>query len=181
MTIIEIIAVFFAVLYVILAAKESLWCWLAAAISVILYIYICYTAQLYPETGLQIFYLAMALYGFIQWKKPKKEIAIISWPKQKHFLIITINIIISFCLGYYFENYTESKLPYLDSATTIFSLSATYMVTKKILENWIYWIAIDLASIYLYYSRDLSLSAGLFAFYVVLSTIGFIQWKKKMA
>jgi len=181
MTIIEIIAVFFAILYVILAAKENIWCWLAAAISVILYIYICYTAKLYPETGLQIFYLIMAIYGYTQWKKPKKKISIISWPLKKHILIIVFSTILSLTLGYYFDNFTEFKLPYLDSATTIFSLFATFMVTKKILENWLYWIIIDIASIYLYYSRDLTLSAGLFAFYVVLATIGFIQWKKKAA
>ena len=61
MSAIEFTAVIFAILYVVLAAKESIWCWLAAAISVILYIYICYTAKLFPETGLQVFYLAMAV------------------------------------------------------------------------------------------------------------------------
>ena len=77
--------------------------------------------------------------------------------------------------------YTNAKLPYLDSATTTFSLFATYMVTKKVIENWMYWVVIDIASIYLYYSRDLTISAGLFALYVVLATIGYFQWKKKMA
>ena len=180
MTNIEIIAVFFAILYVILAAKESMWCWLAAAISVILYIQICFSAQLYPETGLQIFYLIMAIYGYIQWNKPKKDTAIISWPKQKHLIILVISAAISICLGYYFNQFTQAKLPYLDSATTIFSISATYMVTKKVVENWLYWIVIDLASIYLYYSRDLTLSAGLFGLYVILAIIGYVQWKKKM-
>jgi nicotinamide mononucleotide transporter len=181
MTIIEIIAVFFAVSYVILAARESIWCWLAAAISVLLYIYICYNAKLYPETGLQVFYLIMAAYGYIQWNKPKKNTPIISWSKQKHLLIIVISSIASIGLGYYFDEYTNAKLPYLDSATTTFSLFATYMVTKKVIENWMYWVVIDIASIYLYYSRDLTISAGLFALYVVLATIGYFQWKKKMA
>lgn len=181
MTNIEILAVFFAIIYVILAAKESIWCWLAAAISVIFYTHICYSAQLYPETGLQIFYLAMAVYGYLQWNKPKKDTNIISWSKQKHLTILTINAVISICLGYYFDQFTQAKLPYLDSATTIFSISATYLVTKKVIENWLYWIVIDLASIYLYYSRDLTLSAGLFGLYVILATIGYLQWKKKMA
>lgn len=180
MPIIEIIAVFFAVAYVILAAKESIWCWLAALISVLLYIYICYNAKLYPETGLQVFYLIMAAYGYSQWNKPKKDTNIVSWSKQKHLLIIIVSSIISFGLGYYFDQYTDAKLPYLDSTTTTFSLFATYMLTKKVLENWIYWIIIDLTSIYLYYSRDLTISAGLFVLYVAIATIGYFQWKKKM-
>ena len=105
MSTIEIIAVFFAILYVILAAKESIWCWLAAIISVILYTRICYSAQLYPETGLQIFYLAMAIYGYIQWNKPKKDTIIISWTKQKHLIVIIINSLISICCGYYFASH----------------------------------------------------------------------------
>lgn len=180
MSAIEFTAVIFAILYVVLAAKESIWCWLAAAISVILYIYICYTAKLFPETGLQVFYLAMAVYGFSQWKKPKKDISITTWSVKKHSTIIFLSALVSLCLGYYFDNFTQSKLPYLDSATTVFSISATYMVTKKILENWLYWIVIDIASIYLYHSRDLNLSAGLFAFYVILAFMGYLQWKKRI-
>ena len=72
----ETIAVLFSIIYVILAAKENIWCWAAAAISVALYIYICYNAKLYAETGLQIFYFLMAIVGYYSWKglKNKDEI-----------------------------------------------------------------------------------------------------------
>jgi len=180
MSIIEIIAVIFSILYVILAAKENIWCWLCASISVSLYIYICYIAKLYLETGLQGFYFIMAVYGYWQWNRPKKRITINSWSLQRHLVISGIGIIASLLLGKFFEIYTDAALPIIDSLTTIFSLFATYMVTKKILENWIYWIIIDIVSVYLYFSRDLQLTAGLFVAYTIIAVFGYLSWKKQL-
>ena len=180
MPVIEIIAVIFSILYVILVAKENIWCWLCAAISVSLYIYICYSAKLYLETGLQVFYFIIAIYGYWQWKKPTKDIIISTWPLQGHMLIFGVGIIASFILGKLFEIYTEAALPIIDSFTTIFSLFATYMVTKKILGNWIYWIVIDIVSVYLYFTRDLYLTAGLFIAYTVIAVFGYLSWKKQL-
>ena len=180
MSVIEIIAVVFSILYVTLAAKENIWCWLCAAVSVSLYIYICYSAKLYLETGLQGFYFIMAFYGYWQWNRPKKEITISTWSLQRHLLIFGVGIIASLLLGKLFEIYTDAALPTIDSFTTIFSLFATYMVTKKILENWIYWIVIDIVSVFLYFSRDLQLTAGLFAAYTIIAVFGYLSWKKQL-
>ena len=180
MSVIEVIAVVFSILYVILAAKENIWCWLCASISVSLYIYICFSAKLYLETGLQGFYFIMAIYGYRQWNRPKKKITISTWSLQSHLIIFIIGIIVSVFLGKLFEIYTDAALPIMDSFTTIFSLFATYMVTKKILENWIYWIVIDIVSVYLYFSRDLQLTAGLFATYTIIAVFGYLSWKKHL-
>ncbi len=179
-TIIETLAVLFSIAYVILAAKESIWCWGAAAISVILYIYICYTAQLYPETGLQVFYLIMAFYGYYQWNKKKGTLQITQWSISKQLLIILIASILTFLMGFYFATYTNAKMPIVDSFTTVFSIFATYMVTKKVLGNWLYWIVIDAVSVYLYFSRDLHLTALLFIAYTIIAVFGYFKWLKLM-
>lgn len=181
MSALEIIAVTTSLLYVYLAAKESIWCWLSAAISVTLYIYICYTAQLYPETGLQVFYLFMAGYGYWQWNKPKAETTINRWGVQQHLLYISLGIAFSIFLGQWFSKNTDAAMPMIDSFTTVFSVIATFMVTKKVLENWLYWVVIDAVSIYLYYQRDLQLTAGLFAVYTVFAIYGYYKWKKELA
>jgi nicotinamide mononucleotide transporter len=175
-TIIESIAVFFSILYVILAAKQNIWCWVAAGISVILYIYICFTAQLYPETGLQIFYLMMAIYGYYNWNKNDGNLQITQWNTGKHLLLILAGAIITFLMGFYFATYTNSKMPIVDSFTTVFSIIATYMVTKKILENWLYWIVIDAISVYLYFNRELHLTSLLFIAYTIIAIIGYFTW-----
>ena len=178
-SIVESIAVFFSVLYVVLAAKESIWCWGAACISVSIYIYICYTAKLYPETGLQIFYLIMAGAGFYMWNKDNKE-EIKEWSELKHLGIIFLGTILTFFMGFYFSKYTDSVMPITDSFTTIFSLIATYMVVKKVLGNWLYWIMIDLVSVYLYFNRDLHLTSLLFVAYTIIAFFGYFSWINRM-
>ena len=178
-SIIESVAVFFSILYVILAAKESIWCWAAAAISVILYIYICYTAQLYPETGLQVFYLIMAFYGYYQWNKDKSALQIQQWSIPKHLILLLIGSILTFLMGFYFSTYTSAQMPIVDSFTTVFSIIATYMVTKKVLSNWLYWIIIDAVSVYLYFSRDLQLTSLLFLAYTFIAVFGYFKWLKQ--
>ena len=178
-SIIESAAVFFSILYVILALKESIWCWGAAAISVILYIYICYTAQLYPETGLQVFYLFMAFYGYYQWNKNDSTLQIQQWTITKHLLILLIGAILTFLMGFYFSLYTNAALPLVDSFTTVFSVFATYMVAKKVLGNWLYWIVIDAVSVYLYFSRDLQLTSLLFMGYTIIAIFGYFSWLKR--
>ena len=178
-SIIESAAVFFSILYVILAVKESILCWGAAAISVILYIYICYTAQLYPETGLQVFYLLMAFYGYHQWNKNDSTLKIQQWTTTKHLLILLIGASLTFLMGFYFTIYTNAAMPLVDSFTTVFSVFATYMVTKKVLGNWLYWIVIDIVSAYLYFSRDLHLTSLLFIMYTVIAIFGYFSWLKR--
>ena len=177
--IIESIAVLFSILYVILAVKENIWCWGAALISVSLYIYICFSAQLYPETGLQIFYFIMAIIGYYMWNKENKE-EIKEWSEIKHLLIILSGAILTFFMGFYFSTYTNSQMPIIDSFTTVFSIIATYMVIKKVLGNWLYWIVIDAVSVYLYFNRDLHLTSLLFIAYTIIAIFGYFSWMKKM-
>jgi len=177
--IIESIAVLFSILYIILAVKENIWCWGAALISVSLYIYICFSAQLYPETGLQVFYFIMAIIGYYMWNKENKE-EIKEWSEIKHLLIILSGAILTFFMGFYFSTYTNSQMPIIDSFTTVFSIIATYMVIKKVLGNWLYWIVIDAVSVYLYFNRDLHLTSLLFIAYTIIAIFGYFSWMKKM-
>jgi nicotinamide mononucleotide transporter len=174
----ESIAVLFSIIYVILVAKESIWCWAAAIISVSLYIFICYEAKLYAETALQFFYLIMAVAGYFFWKESpdKKQLDIKELSIGNHALILFAGIIFTLILGYVLTIYTQAKLPLLDSFTTIFSIIATFMVIKKILENWLYFIAIDLVSIYLYNTRDLQQTAILFVLYAIIACVGYYNW-----
>jgi len=174
---IELVAVTFSLIYVILAAKRNIYCWIAAIISVSAYIYICFCSKLFAETGLQIFYLLMAFYGYYNWNKSTNN-TIATWSVNKHLLLILIGSFLTFIMGYYLTIYTEAEMPIIDSFTTIFSILATYMIAKKILENWLYWIVIDIVSIYIYYNKDLYLSSLLFITYTIIAFFGYISWLK---
>jgi nicotinamide mononucleotide transporter len=176
-SLIEWIAVTSSIIYVILAAKQLIICWIFAFIGSVLFVYLCYIGDLYIESILQLFYVAMAVFGWMSWKKSDLEQSNIKkWGINNHLLNIVISGIIAIILGYIFDNYTNQANPYLDSFTTCYSLSATFMVTKKILGNWIYWIVIDLASIYLYAQQGYNLAAIQYVMFTILALFAFIAW-----
>ena len=177
-SLIEFLAVSFSIIYVILAANGNTWCWLAAIISVSLYVYICYNAKLYAETILQVFYLLMAFWGYFSWKSMNTKNTIQEITLSSHILFICFGVVFTFISGYLFSIYSDAKMPLVDSFTTIFSLIATYMVVKRILSTWLYFIVIDIVSIYLYYSRDLYFSSILFIIYSIIAVIGYYNWTK---
>ena len=179
-SLIEWLAVVSSIIYVILVAKRLIICWLFAFVGSALFVYLCYEGNLYIESILQLFYVIMAVVGWLSWKKSElKDHTIVKWKMNNHLLNIAISGVIAFILGYLFDNYTNQANPYIDAFTTLYSLSATYMVTKKILGNWIYWIIIDLVSIYLYAQRDYNLTAVQYGLFTILAVFGFLAWRKE--
>jgi len=180
--IIEIIAVISAILYLLLATKEDVKCWYAAIISSSLYFFIMYDAGLIMEAYLQVFYIIMALYGLLQWTKliqSNSTNRIQTWSNIQHFITISSVIILAILTGFILTKYTNAALPFLDAFTSWGAIVTTYMVAKKILENWIYWFVIDAISIYLFLSRGLYLTSILFLVYLIIICFGYIAWRKK--
>ena len=174
------LAVVSTIMYVILVAKRLIICWLFAFVGSALFAYLCYEGNLYIESILQLFYVIMAVVGWLSWKKSElKDNTIVKWKMNSHLLNVAISGVLAFILGYLFDNYTNQANPYIDAFTTLYSLSATYMVTKKILGNWIYWIIIDLVSIYLYAQRDYNLTAVQYGLFTILAVFGFFAWRKE--
>lgn len=180
----EAVAVAFAVAYLVLAVRQNILCWPAALISSILSVVVMFEARLYSESALQVFYAAMAIYGWYQWRsgaagsnRAAQELPISTWPARAHALAIGGTVIVSAGIGW-LMSHTSAAYPYLDAFVTVASLVTTYMVAKKILENWFYWFVIDGLSLYLYVTRGLSLYAWLFALYLVLIVIGFYRWRR---
>jgi len=179
-SLIEWMAVVSTIMYVILVAKRLIICWLFAFVGSALFVYLCYEGNLYIESILQLFYVIMAVVGWLSWKKSElKDNTIVKWKMNSHLLNVAISGVLAFILGYLFENYSNQANPYIDAFTTLYSLSATYMVTKKILGNWIYWIIIDLVSIYLYAQRDYNLTAVQYGLFTILAVFGFFAWRKE--
>ena len=174
----EILAVLLAILYLVLAVKQNILCWPAGILSSFLYLFIMYSAGLYMEAYLQIFYIFMGVYGWSQWKSKQPEFIVNNWSTLNHFKAISLILLLALISGYLLDRYTEAALPFLDALTTWGAIIATYMVAKKLIENWIYWFVIDSISIFLFISRDLNLTALLFAGYLVIIYFGYRSWSK---
>ena len=181
----ETIAVVLSVAYLLLAARARIECWYAAAASVVIYFFILLDVQLYMEAGLQVFYLAMAGYGFLHWRRGAASASgsagapIVTWRWRNHVIALSGVAAATLVSGWLLHRHTDAAYPFLDAFTTCGALVATVMVARKVLENWLYWIVIDAAAIYLFLARDLEQTAALFALYTVLAAYGFIDWRRR--
>jgi nicotinamide mononucleotide transporter len=178
-SLLEWIAVLSSLFYIVFIARKNSRAWFFALVGSSIYVYLCFISQFYLETILQLFYVSMAIIGWLLWNK-KQEIPfkIIQWKGKQHMVNILISSILTLILGNFFQVYTDQALPYLDAFTTVFSISATFMVAYKVLENWLYWIVIDIASMPLYAYRDLNLTVVLFGIYTIVAIVGFVRWRR---
>ena len=178
-SLLELIAVVLAIAYLLLAVRQHIACWYAAFISTAIFLYVFWQVNLYMESGLQVYYLGMAVYGWWAWQRGRSEgkpgLTISTWSLRQHLIVIGIVVVATFVSGTLLSG-TEQRLGYLDSFTTWGAVVATFMVTRKILENWLYWIVIDSASLYLYFDRELYFTMILFLVYLIIIFFGFRSW-----
>jgi nicotinamide mononucleotide transporter len=176
----EIIGVISGLLCVYLAAVNNIWNWPMAIISVGIYLFIFFNARLYADMGLQFYFMVMNIYGWYYWsKKPATEektpVALIT---RKEIILSVIAIIIfTFILGSVLK-YTPASYPYIDSFCTACSLVAQVFLARKVLENWLIWIFVDIINVGVYIFKHLDLTAAMYAIYVGIALLGYIDWKK---
>ena len=177
----EIVAAILAIAYLIFAMLEDIRCWIAWIISSLMYFFVMYSANLYMEALLQIFYIFIGLYGLYQWRfKPdlNDALKITTWSVKNHLMVIGALVFLTFISGYVLTIYTAAASPFIDAFTTWGAIAASYLVAKKILENWFYWFVIDFVSVFLFISRELYPTAFLFVVYLVLVVFGYSAWRK---
>jgi nicotinamide mononucleotide transporter len=123
----------------------------------------------------------MAIYGWSVWYRGRSdghELPVSVWPLPVHVYAIVAIVAASIISGHLLSTYTDAAFPYIDSLTTWAAIWATFLVARKVLENWWYWLAIDVASIFIYWSRDLQLTSLLFVIYVIMIPFGLISWTR---
>jgi nicotinamide mononucleotide transporter len=176
----EIIGVITGLLCVYLAAKNNIWNWPIAVISVGIYIFIFFDAHLYADMGLQWYFMATNFYGWYYWsRKPateKKSPVLIITKKEVTFSVIAVAIF-TFILGSVLK-YTPASYPYVDSFCTACSLVAQYFLARKVLENWLIWIFVDIIYVGVYIYKHLDLTAIMYFVYIGIALLGYIDWKK---
>ncbi|MEO0403530.1 MAG: nicotinamide riboside transporter PnuC [Bacteroidota bacterium] len=164
--IIELISVLFSLAYTVLYMYESPWAFLFGALGASGFVYLCFQKKIFAESALQLFYVGMAIYGYVNLGGDWGEV---HWPMEKHGLWILGGIIGTIGLGWILNNKTTSEATYLDAFTTVFSIVATVLMMEFVVENWLYWIVINAVSSLLYFRRKLYFGSALFLIYLALS------------
>jgi len=180
----EGVAVVLAIAYLLLAIREKVLCWLFAFISTAIYTVLFWDVSLLMDSALNVYYMLMAVYGWYSWTRggtngdeQPHALAIRSMSGRQHVFVIAGIAVLSLASGYLLSEYSSAAWPYIDSFTTWASVITTYLVARKYLENWLYWIVIDAVSVPLYIERGLNLTALLFAAYVVIAVAGYVSWR----
>jgi nicotinamide mononucleotide transporter len=180
----EAVGVITALLYLVLATARSLWCWLYAFISSVCYVVVMWRAHLVMDAWLSVFYVAMAVYGYWQWRRGqsgKGDLLIVSWSWRQHVVAVSAVLLASAVNAWILIAHVGSASPWLDSLVTWGSVLTTFMVARRVIENWLYWIVVDGVAAYLYYSRGLNATALLFVAYVFMVIYGYVIWRKRAA
>jgi nicotinamide mononucleotide transporter len=179
-SLLEIIGVITGLLCVGLAALNNIWNWPIAIISVGIYIFIFFDSHLYADMGLQVYFMAMNFYGWYYWnKKPATEekSPVMRITRQEIIYSIVAIIVFTVFLGSVLK-YTPASYPYIDSFCTACSLVAQVFLARKVLENWLIWIFVDIIYVGVYIFKQLDLTAIMYAVYVGIAMWGYYDWKK---
>ncbi len=177
----ESAAVLLAIAYLLLAARASSLCWYCALFSTAIYTVLLWHVSLPMESALNVYYMAMAVYGWYQWRHGGQQntgVRIHTFTGRQHISIVTGVLVLTVISGYLLSQHTRAAWPYVDSFTTWASVVTTVMVARKILENWLYWLVIDSLSIPLYLERGLYQTALLFVIYLFIVAYGYATWRR---
>jgi nicotinamide mononucleotide transporter len=177
----EIIGVITGLLCVYLAAVNNIWNWPFAIISVGIYIFIFFEARLYADMGLQFYFMAMNIYGWYHWsRRPTNEKKTpVTFISKRELIISAIAVVLFTCILGSVLKYTTASFPYLDSFCTACSLVAQYLLARKVLQNWLIWIFVDVIYVGIYVFKNLHLTAIMYAIYVAMALLGYLDWKKE--
>ncbi|PVZ90272.1 nucleoside transporter [Serratia sp. S1B] len=175
----EIFSVIISLIGVGLTILRNMWCWPFNMLAYILYGYLFFTYQLYGEVILQIFFSVMNLYGFYVWMKGKQvdhDIKIEPLAFSKIILQLIVSAIAGLAFGLILKNFTNAAVPILDAQLAAFSLLATYWTSRKHIATWVLWVVVDIIYVGMFIYKDLYLTAGLYAAFVVMAAYGWYQW-----
>ena len=186
---IEILGTAVGLIYLWLEYKASIYLWIAGIIMPAIYLYIYYNAGLYADFGINIYYLVIALYGFIAWKtgfsftkkhKENKELHITHISTKDIYKALTAYIIAQIAITWLLINHTDSTVPLADSFTTALSIVGMWMLARKYIEQWWVWCVVDVASSALYIYKELYFTSILYLLYAIIAIFGYFKWKKMM-
>jgi nicotinamide mononucleotide transporter len=183
-SLLELVAAVVGAISVWLSVRQNILSWPTAIVNVVLYAIVFYQAKLYADMGLQVVYAALSVYGWYEWLyggEGRTELHVTRTGPRLAALLALIALSGSAVLGTLLRQTTDAALPYMDSFLSSTSLVAQWMMTRKKLENWLVWIAVDVLYVGMFIFKGLHLTAGLYAVFLALAVRGYIDWRRSMA
>jgi nicotinamide mononucleotide transporter len=179
----ELFAATIGAISVWLSVRQNIWSWPTAIVNVVLYSLVFYEAKLYADMGLQVIYAVLSVYGWYAWLyggEGRTELHVTRTGPRLGAILVVVALTGSALLGTVLQHATDAALPFMDSFLSSTSLVAQWMMTKKKLENWLAWIAVDVLYVGMFIFKGLFLTAGLYAVFLALAVRGYLDWRRSM-
>lgn len=183
MSLLELQAAVLGLVSVWLTVKQHVWCWPIGAVMVALYAVIFWHERLYADAGLQVIYFVLQFYGWYQWLHgggqtdellpTRAEIDLLG-------VLAVLGALGAATLGWALRRWTDQDMAYLDSTITVFSLLAQWMLAKKLLENWVVWMGVDVLAVGVYFWKGLYPTAVLYGIFLLMCVAGYLEWERAM-
>ena len=181
---IEIVGAVLSLLYLFMSIKQNISLWLFGFLASAFYVVVFFETKFYADMSLQFYYLIISVYGYLNWKygthQQGKELPISNISKSTMLQLLLASVIIYFIYYIILSKYTDSTIPIADSIVGMLSVIGTWMLARKIIENWLVWIIADALACGLFFYKELYPTAILFIIYTLMAVVGYWQWKKTM-
>lgn len=185
--VVEIVAIVSGITSVWLSKKENIWVYPTGLVGTILYVYISFDGALYGEASVNIYYTIMSLYGWYNWLRKDKQnelIVHVTYSTKKEWMMelgffAGLYIFIFFALSYIKSAFSPGAIPWADAFASASAFTGMWLMTKKKVNSWIWWIITNIASIPLYYVKGYTFTSVYYIILLVLAVMGLQEWRKK--
>lgn len=179
----DILTTILGLIYIWLEYRVSIALWIVGIIMPALDTWLYWSHGLYGDAGMAVYYTLAAVYGFYVWKfkktrKLKQSLPIIHLPRRQYLPALLFFLLAWGAIYYVLVNWTNSTVPLLDSFTNALSFVGLWALARKYLEQWLFWIVVDVVCCYLYIQKDIPFKAVLYGLYVVIAIAGYYKWKQ---
>ena len=177
----ELIASISGFLCLYLLIKRNIWCWFFGFIQVSLYTGIFFQAKLYSDSLLHVIYMGLQAYGWWHWRHHSdsvNNVIVLKGTLSAMLRWAVVGVVGTLLLGTLMYTYTDASFAYADAFTTSMSLVAQWLLTRRYLFNWLFWMLVDIVAIAIYWQKGLYPTAILYGTFLVMCVIGFRQWRK---
>lgn len=180
----QIVGTLLGLLYLWLEYKANIWVWIVGAIMPMVHGVLYLQSGIYADAAMQLYYVAAGIYGLFVWlrgeKRSEKRIDIQHTPKQWIFSLVAVYVVLHISLYFLLTEFTDSRVPLLDSMSTALSIVAMWMLSRKLVEQWLVWLVVDMISVGLYLYKGIPITAMLYMLYCALAVAGYMRWRKQV-
>lgn len=180
----QIVGTLLGLLYLWLEYKANIWVWIVGAIMPMVHGMLYLQSGIYADAAMQLYYVAAGIYGLFVWlrgeKRSEKRVDIQHTPKKWIFSLVAVYVVLHISLYFLLTEFTDSRVPLFDSMSTALSIVAMWMLSRKLVEQWLVWLVVDMISVGLYIYKGIPITAMLYMLYCALAVAGYMRWRKQV-